>query len=129
MDKWNDTIRKRDVVYVMGDAAFTQEGLSSIGTLSGRKILIRGNHDMLPTEDYLSVFSEIYGAFMYKGLWLTHIPIHPQELFGRTNVHGHCHRGGPTGVHQCGSTIRGHAIGAFANTMKEKINEHIRKNK
>lgn len=145
MDTWNETITKRDVVYVMGDAAFTQSGLDSIGTLPGRKILVRGNHDLLPTEAYLNVFEEVYGALAYKGMWLTHIPIHESELYGRTNVHGHCHRGGPTGVHVCKASSRGHAIGAKAtyfNTcaehlptpykpinyheMRERINERIK---
>jgi len=144
MDTWTDTIRKRDIVYVMGDAAFTTSGLDSIGTLVGTKILIRGNHDLLPTESYLSVFKEVYGALAYKGLWLTHIPIHPSELYGRTNVHGHCHKGGPSDIVRCTNTSRGHAVGAKAtyfNTccehlpnpyvpiefhkMKELINERI----
>jgi len=146
MDTWTDLVRKRDVVYVLGDAAFTQDGLESIGQLAGRKILVRGNHDLLPTESYLSVFAEVYGALAWKGLWLTHIPIHQQELYGRTNVHGHCHRGGPSGVYEAASTARGHAIGAKAtyfNTcaeflptpfepieyhrMKEMVNETIKK--
>lgn len=146
MDTWTDLIRKRDVVYVMGDAAFTQDGLDSLGTLAGRKILIRGNHDLLPTEAYLSVFAEVYGALAWKGLWLTHIPIHPSELYGRTNVHGHCHRGGPSGVYESPNQYRGMGPGAKAtyfNTcaeylptpfepieyhrMKEIINETITK--
>lgn len=114
MEKWITSIGKRDVVYVMGDAAFTQEGLDDIGRLAGRKILIRGNHDLLPTEAYLKVFEEVYGAFAWKGLWLTHIPIHPAELYGRTNVHGHCHRGGPTDVIKCTNTARGHSVGSQA---------------
>ena len=121
---WCDRITKRDVVYVMGDAAFTQEGLDDFGLLPGRKILIKGNHDLLPTEAYLKVFEEIHGALAYKGLWLTHIPVHPQELYGRSNVHGHCHRGGPEGIHQANCTIRGHAIGSKAtyfNTCCEFI--------
>jgi len=98
MDTWSDSVNKRDVVWVMGDAAFTKDGLSSIGRLPGRKILVRGNHDLLPTEDYLQVFDEVYGLIAYKGYWLSHAPIHPSELYGRTNIHGHCHRGGPTEV-------------------------------
>ncbi len=124
MDTWTDLIRKRDVVYVMGDAAFTQDGLDDIGKLAGKKILVRGNHDLLPTESYLSVFAEVYGALAWKGLWLTHIPIHPVELYGRTNVHGHCHRGGPGGVHPSGADFRGHTIGAKAtyfNTCAEHL--------
>lgn len=124
MDTWTDLIRKRDVVYVMGDAAFTQDGLDSLGTLAGRKILIRGNHDLLPTEAYLSVFSEVYGALAWKGLWLTHIPIHQSELYGRTNVHGHCHRGGPSGVYESPNEFRGFGPGAKAtyfNTCAEYL--------
>jgi calcineurin-like phosphoesterase family protein len=147
MDIWTDTVRKRDVVYVMGDAAFTQDGLDSISTLAGRKILIRGNHDLLPTEAYLSVFEEVYGALAWKGLWLTHIPMHPSELYGRTNVHGHCHRGGPSGVYEAaarpGAFAPTGAMATYFNTcaeflptkykpieyhaMKELINETITK--
>lgn len=126
MERWIDTVGKRDVVYVLGDAAFTQEGLDDVGLLPGRKILIRGNHDKLPTESYLSVFAEVEGVVNYKGMWLTHIPIHPSELYGRTNIHGHCHRGGPQDVHVCPSTVRGHHIGATAtyfNTCAEHLPE------
>ena len=126
MQKWQDTIVKRDVVYVMGDAAFTQEGLDDIGTLNGRKILIRGNHDLLPTDAYLNVFEEVLGALAFKGLWLTHIPIHPTELYGRTNVHGHCHRGGPKDLVSNLNSFRGVNLGAIAtyfNTCAEHLPE------
>ena len=124
MDTWNETVRKRDLVYVMGDAAFTQEGLGSIGKLSGRKILIRGNHDLLPTESYLEHFEEVHGLLAYKGLWLSHAPIHPTELYGRTNVHGHCHRGGPTEVVPGRDTLRGATRGQAA-TYFNVCAEHL----
>jgi calcineurin-like phosphoesterase family protein len=121
MDTWEDTVGKRDVVYVMGDAAFTQDGLSDIGKLSGRKILIRGNHDLLPTESYLEHFEEVLGALAWKGLWLTHIPIHPTELYGRTNVHGHCHRGGPTDTVSNLNSFRGGSLATYFNTCAEYL--------
>jgi calcineurin-like phosphoesterase family protein len=124
MDQWDKTITKRDIVYVMGDAAFTQGGLDDIGRLAGRKILVRGNHDLLPTESYLEVFEEVYGLLAYKGLWLSHAPIHPDELYGRTNVHGHCHRGGPTGVYNSWGDNRGFTIGSpatYFNTCAEHL--------
>ena len=124
MDTWSETVTKRDVVYVMGDAAFTISGLDSIAKLSGRKILIRGNHDLLPTEAYLGVFQEVYGLLAYKGMWLSHAPIHSSELYGRTNVHGHCHRGGPTTVHVSNDTHRGVHMGGKAtyfNTCAEHL--------
>lgn len=126
METWSECVGKRDIVYVMGDAAFTQEGLDSIGTLVGTKILVRGNHDLLPTEAYLGVFKEIYGIINYKGLWLTHAPIHPTELYGRTNVHGHCHRGGPMEVHNSLPKVGGEfapagTLATYFNTCAEHL--------
>jgi calcineurin-like phosphoesterase family protein len=78
-------------VWVLGDAAFTVDGLESFRALPGRKILVRGNHDELPVQMYLSVFEEVYGITRYKKSWLTHAPIHPDELRGKSNIHGHVH--------------------------------------
>lgn len=121
---WNRTITKRDIVYVMGDAAFTTEGLGSIGYLEGTKILVRGNHDLLPTEAYLEHFQQVYGMYRYKGLWLTHAPIHPTELYGRSNVHGHCHRGGPMEVH-AGGNAHIHATPGQKATYFNTCAEHL----
>ena len=75
----------------MGDAAFSEEAIDWITALSGEKRLVRGTHDDLPTTSYLRAFSEIYGLYKYKGMWLSHAPIHPDELRGKPSVHGHCH--------------------------------------
>jgi len=88
-------LTKRDVLYCLGDMAFTMEGLAKIAEVPCRKILVRGNHDTLSTAQYSEVFDEIEGSFRYKKYWFTHIPIHPSELYQRKNIHGHCHRGGP----------------------------------
>ena len=40
---------------------------------------------------YAWAFDDVMGGFSYKGVWLTHIPIHPDELRGRPNIHGHTH--------------------------------------
>lgn len=90
-------VTKRDILIVVGDVAMSKKGLMRIKeeAFPCRLILVRGNHDGLPTMDYLHVFDEIYGAWKYKKYWLTHIPIHPMELYRGMNIHGHCHRGGP----------------------------------
>lgn len=88
-------LTKRDTIFMLGDMSFTVEGMEMIGSLPGRKILVRGNHDVLHMDQYNAVFDEIHGAYRYKGCFLTHIPIHPMELYRGGNVHGHCHRGGP----------------------------------
>lgn len=94
LDQWKKTIRKeKDIVYVLGDAAFTYEALDLYKGLRGRKILVKGNHDdMVSTKAQAEVFEQIYGMLKYKAFWLTHCPIHPAELRGkRGNVHGHVH--------------------------------------
>lgn len=124
--QWNERVTKRDCVFVMGDAAFTKTGLIQIEDLPGHKILVRGNHDTLPTEDYLSVFKEVHGVLTYKEFWLSHVPIHPTELYGRSSIHGHCHRGGPQEIVTSCSTLRGQQVGSKAtyfNTCAEHLPE------
>ena len=89
--EWQSKITKRDVVYVLGDAAFTMEGINTFANLPGRKYLIRGNHDLCDTSAYLKVFDEVYGLIKYKEFWLSHAPIHPDELRNKVNLHGHVH--------------------------------------
>lgn len=91
MKKWQSVITKNDTVYVLGDAAFTQEGLKKIATLNGRKILIAGNHDDLHASKYLQVFHNMKALMTKKDVWLSHAPIHPEELRGKFNIHGHVH--------------------------------------
>lgn len=88
-------LTKRDLLICVGDMAFTVEGMEKIQSLPGRKILVRGNHDVLPEQWYRDTFEAVHGAWSYKGFWITHIPIHPMELYRRPNIHGHCHAGGP----------------------------------
>ena len=97
-----EVLTKRDVLFCLGDMAFDMRGLEKMHALPGRLILIRGNHDNhLTTQQFLSVFEEVEGSYRYKKYWFTHIPIHPSELYRGSNVHGHCHRGGPA-EHQTG---------------------------
>lgn len=93
INQWNQTITKNDLVYCLGDMAFDKGSLDLIANLKGRKILIKGNHDdFVSSKDQLEVFEEIHGMLKYKGMWLTHCPIHPDEMRGRkANLHGHTH--------------------------------------
>ena len=45
--QWNDHVAERDEVYILGDFAFARGHAVSglLRKLSGRKFLIRGNHD------------------------------------------------------------------------------------
>lgn len=91
LKEWQTKITKRDIVYVLGDAAFTMAGIDAFAPLPGIKYLIRGNHDLCNTWAYLKVFKEVYGIVKYKEFWLSHAPIHPDELRGKVNLHGHVH--------------------------------------
>lgn len=88
------TITKRDIVYFLGDIAFDHEGLEVVKSLPGDKRLILGNHDTdrkVDIADLMLVYDQIHGIFDYKASWLSHAPIHPQELRGKLNIHGHMH--------------------------------------
>lgn len=91
LDDWNNLVTKRDTVYVLGDACFTMDTIDSFADLKGEKYLIRGNHDKLNTSVYLKHFKEVYGLLKYKEFWLSHAPIHPNELRDKVNLHGHVH--------------------------------------
>jgi len=94
IDKFNETVSKRDTVFFMGDIAFTKEGLEKLKQLRHchKKILYLGNHDTLKTEIYLEYFDEVHSLRSFKSFWLTHCPIHPQEMRNRIGcIHGHLH--------------------------------------
>ncbi len=88
---WNSVVTKRDTVFVLGDVAFSRKALNKVKLLKGNKKLILGNHDQHPIELYMEHFSIAPSLFKYKNFWLSHFPIHPNELRGKHNIHGHSH--------------------------------------
>lgn len=95
IDTWNDTVRgkKRDVVWGLGDVAFSKECLPILNKLNGYKKLVLGNHDKFSVKEYAKYFGKIFGGVFLDGGLLTHIPCHPQniEFRAKFNVHGHIH--------------------------------------
>lgn len=87
---WNRVVGKRDITWVLGDICFKEAFLPRLDELKGRKRFILGNHD-LDAKCFMPYAEWVGGASYYKGYWLTHIPIHPEELRGRNNIHGHVH--------------------------------------
>ena len=91
---FNRVVGKRDIVFFMGDIAFSEEGLEKLKRLRHcqKKVFYLGNHDTLPTEKYLEYFDEVHAIRSYKNFWLSHCPIHSQEMRKRIgNIHGHLH--------------------------------------
>ena len=86
----------RDKVYVLGDVCMKINSVTQtfLRNLPGQKRLVRGNHDLAKDSWYHGAgFSRIYGVRQINGVWLTHVPMHPQTLAGRAigNIHGHLH--------------------------------------
>jgi len=85
-------LHKRCLIYFLGDVMFDIKYLEMIKALPGRKKLIKGNHDELLTlENIKDVFESVDGIIKYKKFWLTHAPMHPDELRNKVNIHGHVH--------------------------------------
>lgn len=93
---------KRDTLVLMGDCFFTEESLDSLRKFrkAFRQIIfVMGNHDSDSPErqqNLISIIKEdlvdkIHACFSKYGFWFSHSPIHPEELRGKKNVHGHCH--------------------------------------
>lgn len=91
VDQWNSVVGKRDVVWVLGDVCFDKNHLKYLKKMNGHKHLILGNHDEFSFEVYRQYFNKIHSLVKYKGFWLSHAPIHPDELRGKINIHGHVH--------------------------------------
>jgi len=93
--EWNKVVTPKDTVWHLGDVCFGGvKNLSILKELNGRKLLIKGNHDMYsPGEEYFKYFDRIEGAVEYRGFIMTHIPVHPDQLAIRYtgNIHGHLH--------------------------------------
>lgn len=84
---------KRTMWYILGDVAMDAQKLELLRQVPGRKVLVMGNHDKFDTEVYLKYFERVQGGRKHFKFWMTHMPMHPAELAGHPNVHGHCHRG------------------------------------
>lgn len=86
-----ETVTKRDKLYILGDVAFDIDKLPLLKKIKADMVLVRGNHDEYDLDVYLEYFSDVKGFMQYKEFWLSHAPIHPEELRGHANIHGHVH--------------------------------------
>jgi calcineurin-like phosphoesterase family protein len=95
IERHNAKVKEQDTVYFLGDVVINKKYLELVKRMNGRKILVRGNHDIFKDEDYREVgFEQIHGVRVFVDKFiLSHIPLHPDcvsERF-RVNVHGHLH--------------------------------------
>ena len=77
--KWNSVVKQTDTVYHLGDVGFGkfEELKTLVGSLNGRKILLRGNHDFkIGVNTWKEIgFLEVYKKkIILDNLLLTHAP-------------------------------------------------------
>jgi calcineurin-like phosphoesterase family protein len=93
-----EKLNKRDILIVFGDFIFDsdryEEQIERLRNVACRIKVIMGNHDSLklynePKDSSIEIQLPLY---TYKGFWVSHCPIHPQEMRNRKgNIHGHLH--------------------------------------
>ncbi len=92
IELWNSVVKPDDKVYHLGDVVINRKALPTLLKLNGRKVLIKGNHDIFKLSDYTPYFKDIRGYHILNKYILSHIPVHPESK-GRFkgNIHGHLH--------------------------------------
>ena len=95
IEQYLNIIKKRDTVYFLGDIVFDDIAVQKVAELPGYKILVLGNHDLERGGHDMKMlwdaFDRVVSLTTKKGCWLSHAPIHPDELRGKFNIHGHTH--------------------------------------
>lgn len=95
------SLTKRSKLFILGDVAFTEEAgdwIVGLAKHTPNMTIVLGNHDsdrscgrsnMLK---YMQAGIKLHGLTTYKDAWLSHCPIHPDEMRKKSySVHGHCH--------------------------------------
>lgn len=100
---WNSFVQPEDLVYILGDVAFTStaDAIKILKRLNGDKILIEGNHDRKHLKDvhFRNCFKEIhkYLDINYNGtkIVMSHFPFLEWDQMHRGALHfyGHLHGG------------------------------------
>ena len=91
-------LTKRDDLYILGDFIFDcpefEDYLKAFSKMPVKIKLVMGNHDSrkLYSQEIAKNIEVQLPLFSYKQVWVSHCPIHPEELRNRHgNVHGHLH--------------------------------------
>jgi len=95
ISQWNKKVHKRSTVYILGDVTMeSSKPYPLLNRMNGLKRVVLGNHDMAKDiPELLKYVHSVSGMVRYKGIWLTHCPVHERELEFRVprNIHGHIH--------------------------------------
>ena len=91
-------LSKRSTLWLLGDIAFTPEAIEMLKEIPCKINLLLGNHCFQHVSSHIyrnflasPKINKVVGVTMYKGMRLSHAPLHPAELRGSINIHGHTH--------------------------------------
>lgn len=97
------SLNPKDTLYILGDIVFVKDSLKYFYQIceylsKGHVRIVLGNHDIesntRPSLEELTLHKNtkiIPNGFTFKDNLLTHIPVHPEQLRGKNNIHGHMH--------------------------------------
>lgn len=102
IDNWNKQVKPDDIVYHLGDFAFTNiaNAIKLLDALNGRIVIISGNHDhkLIKSEEFKSMLYNIefvyYETVIEKtNVIMCHYPIRSWNgmAHGSYHLHGHTH--------------------------------------
>lgn len=136
---WNRTVGPDDEVYILGDVTMKgpEQAFAILSRLSGRKYLIRGNHDYFVDnpawDNYLWMFQWVkdYHELIWNNqkFVLFHYPISEWASFrkGAVHLHGHQHNSAVYNYQQKQAGIRRYDVGVDANDFSPVSVEQIMK--
>ncbi len=94
LERWNGLVGEDDLVFVLGDVFMTRD-VARFGLMKrfkGRKVLVMGNHDENPMEDYWGAFDFVSPSPLYIDfLLLSHEPLFNNGKAPFFNIYGHVH--------------------------------------
>lgn len=88
IDNWNRKVGRNDIVYVLGDLVLGKKNVGLLERLSGKIILISGNHDW-KIKKYKGFVNEIHQSMIIDDVFLVHNVVH--SPFDQLTLCGHVH--------------------------------------
>lgn len=98
IENWNKVVAPTDRVYVLGDLAMKKQHIKTVGRCNGKKVLVKGNHDIFDLKEYTPYFEDVRSYVVGGSVGgpnryiASHIPIHKDSIERFSlNIHGHLH--------------------------------------
>lgn len=92
---WQRLVKPEDTIIHLGDVMIGKKslGMEQLRSLTGRKILIRGNHDRQHSNTWWMEhgFDFACDGLMFRHCWLSHEPVTYLPDGALVNIHGHLH--------------------------------------